>query len=419
MPPTRLRRWLFAAALTTPACLARNAANDLAASRKGDLSAPPAERRDEGAALARACAGDAGKGPPHAFWRRPYLQRVTARSARLMWASAPEPRPTVALSLPDGSPVAEVSAEPDEGASPPGPGAAPWRASLEALSPSTLYCYEVRAGGTTSGRRGFRTAPAPGSNRPVRFAAFGDSGKGGADQKALRGKLVTVPFDFLIHTGDLAYSHGTRDELQRRVFDVYADVLAQFALFPASGNHEYDTDDAAPFREAFALPENGGPEGRERWYSFDWGDAHFVALDTERSGAAQAAWLEADLASNRLPWVVVYGHRPPFSSGEHGGDVAFRKHFVPVLERHRVALALSGHEHDYERTTPRNGVTYVVTGGGGIGTRPVGRSEFTAFSDAVIHFVYVTIEGDRLTLHAIDGAGSEFDSVVLRAAGGG
>lgn len=212
-----------------------------------------------------------------------------------------------------------------------------------------------------------------------------------------------------MHTGDLAYTRGTRDELQRHVFDVYAGVLSQFALLPASGNHEYGTGDAAPFREAFARPENGGPAGRERWYSFDWGDAHFVALDTERTGATQAAWLDADRGANRLPWTIAYGRRPPFSSGDHGGDDAVRRHFVPLFEQHRVKLVLSGHDHDDERSKPRGGVTYVVTGDGG-GTRPVGRSDFTAFGAAVIHFVDVTIAGAELARHAIDGLGNEFDA---------
>ena len=83
------------------------------------------------------------------------------------------------------------------------------------------------------------------------------------------------------------------------------------------------------------------------------------------------------------------------------------------LVRGHAALVLNGHDHDYERTTPQNGVTYVVTGGGGIGVRDVGVSSFTAFSVAVIHFVYVTVEGNELALHAIDGVGKEFDSLVL------
>jgi len=184
-------------------------------------------------------------------------------------------------------------------------------------------------------------------------------------------------------------------------------------VFPASGNHEYETEDALPFREAFALPENGGPAGIERWYSYDWGDVHFVVLDTERVGAEQAAWLDADLAANQRRWTIVYLHRPAFSSGDHGGDPGVQQWFVPLFVRHGVPLVLAGHDHHYERTNAIDGVTYVVTGGGGRGTRGVGRSDFTAFSEQVCNFVYVTVLGDELTLHAIDGTGQEFDSLRL------
>ncbi len=87
--------------------------------------------------------------------------------------------------------------------------------------------------------------------------------------------------------------------------------------------------------------------------------------------------------------------------------------FVSIFERHAVDLVLSGHDHDYERITPQNGVSYVVTGGGGGGTRAVSESDFTAFVQQVIHFSYVTIDGSQLLLHAIDGTGREFDQLVI------
>jgi hypothetical protein len=161
------------------------------------------------------------------------------------------------------------------------------------------------------------------------------------------------------------------------------------------------------------LPDNGMAGESERWYSFDWGQVHFVALNTEQMGVAQVEWLDNDLQKNPLPWTVVYGHAPPYSSGEHGSNYTFREQFGPVLEKHHVPLVLSGHDHDYERTNVINGTTYIVTGGGGIGTRPVGTSAFTAFSEAVIHFVYVEISGNSLVVHTIDGSGREFDQTVI------
>jgi 3',5'-cyclic AMP phosphodiesterase CpdA len=221
--------------------------------------------------------------------------------------------------------------------------------------------------------------------------------------------MYTVPHDLIVHTGDIAYDSGSITEFEDNVFGVYAELFRSIPLFPAAGNHEYKTMQGAPFREVFALPGDSG----EKWYSFDWGRVHFVAIDTEASYANQAAWLDRDLASTELPWKIVYLHRPPYSSGMHGSDTGLRKALAPILERHRVQLVLAGHDHDYERTLPQQGVYHVVTGGGGRGTRPVGESAFTAFSEDVIHFVYGEVGVDQLVLHAIDGTGKEFDSVVI------
>jgi hypothetical protein len=391
-----------------------NTSGDLAASRFGDLSNPLGAREDAYGEIDAACGLGPPDGSPSSLRRRPYLQQVQTRSAQLLWTSdASMTTPTVEVTLPGGQLVTTAIGAPDPSASPP-ESARQWVAALEGLQPDTLYCYDLDEPAQILRRGGFRTAPLAGSGRTVRLLAFGDTGDGSADQEAVLEQMRTVPFDVAIHMGDLAYNVGARAEIERNYFRVYGELLERIPVFPISGNHEYDTDDAAPFREAFSLPDNGGPEGKERWYSFNWGDVHFVALDTERVNAAQAAWLDADLTANQLPWTIVYHHRPAYSSGQHGSTEGVQRVFVPLFEKHRVPLVLAGHDHNYERSKPLNGVTYVVTGAGGVGTRPVGHSDFTAFSESVCHFVYITIAGDTLTMHTIDGMGTEFDSLVLR-----
>ena len=55
---------------------------------------------------------------------------------------------------------------------------------------------------------------------PMRVAdiAFGDSGGGGNDQRALLQQLETVPYDLMIHTGDIAYDHGTLADFEAKFF---------------------------------------------------------------------------------------------------------------------------------------------------------------------------------------------------------
>lgn len=294
-----------------------NASGDLEATSFGDLSHPLTEVGDPEASVRDACGPAMSPSGPSVLRRRPYLQQLTDHSVQILWtADATLPSASVRVSRPDGSPVADIPAAVEESATPP-EGARLWAAAVEGLSPASIYCYDVRSGDVSLRTAGFRTAPNPGA-RAVRFIAIGDSGDGSGDELAVADQMRKVPFEFAIHMGDLAYNNGTRAEIEKYYFRVYADFLERFAIFPASGNHEYGTEDAAPFREAFSLPTNGGPEGRERWYSFDWGPAHFVALDTERMVQAQADWLDADLTATDRPWKIVFFHKPGFSSGSHG-----------------------------------------------------------------------------------------------------
>jgi acid phosphatase type 7 len=395
--------------LVVAACSANESGN-IGATRFGDTS-NPAQRGSPIAALRDAC-GDGAATPAGAdFTRQPYLQHVTSSSAIVGWVTRGTEAQHVEVTLPDGSAVTVVAGAPQQGLVRSAGERQMW-ARIDGLRPDTLYCYAVTNGTALAAPTGFRTAPNPeldaGRSR-IGFLAFGDSGGGGSDQYALLEQMFQLPYELIIHTGDLAYDSGTLDEIERNVFDVYAELFRNLPFFPAAGNHDYKTQEAAPFRSVFALPEAAG----EKWYSFDWGPAHFVALDTEADYAAQARWLDDDLAAATAPWKIVYLHRPPYSSGTHGSDSNLRAKLAPVLERHGVQLVLAGHDHHYERIQPQNGVHYVLTGGGGIGTRDVGASSFTAFAEPVIHFVVGEIVADQLILHAIDATGVEFDSVVI------
>ncbi len=385
--------------------------SSVSASKTGDLSAGLGLRERPDAAQVAACGDGAPTlaGAP-ALVRQPYVQRTTGTSAVVMWTTTDDTPVRVSVTTPAGEAVASVAAvgEPAKHFS------GQRVAEIEGLEPGATYCYQLEAGkAALTERAGFRTAPPPGSGEPVRFVAFGDSGDGGDEQWLVRNQLDTVPFDLMLVTGDVAYSSGTPKQLERGFFEVYQDLIRFIPTFPVAGNHDYETDEGAPLREAFALPENGGQGGEERWYSFDWGDVHFVGLDTEVMSEAQAAWLEADLAANDLPWVVVFAHRPPLSSGRHGSNEQFQRLFSPILRAHQVPLVLAGHDHHYERTHAVDGLTTIVTGGGGHGVRSVGASSFTAFAESVLHFVHVEIEGDRLTLRAIDATGRVFDTMTL------
>ncbi len=387
-----------------------NQSGNVGSTKLGDTS-HPATRGSPLVELQSACNAPGGMlGSATNIKRDPYLQQLTGDSGILGWVSTATSNNTVEITTTDGKPVANAVASPDDVTLRTAGEKQEWT-TFGSLQPDTVYCYRVLVDGTpVSERIGFRTPPAPDSTRTIGVLAFGDSGFGTSDQEALRGQMEDVPYQLMIHTGDLAYDSGSIDSLEDNVFGFYKDLFRHIPFYPASGNHDYGTNSGAPFRDVFNLPQNGNAE---RWYSYDWGRVHFAALDTEADYKTQAAWLDQDLAATSLPWKIVYFHRPMYSSGNHGSDTGLRNALAPVLEKNHVQLVLAGHDHDYERMIPQNGIAYVVTGGGGRGTYAVGESSFTAFSESVIHYVYLEIGVDELVLHAIDAQGTEFDSLVV------
>ena len=386
-----------------------------------------------------------GTPPPSAastLVREPYLQRVSDRSAVIVWASR-EPGPARARVA--GRDVAAVTRHYPASATGMAFDYYQHEAAVAGLAPATTYAYDLFVGSTDvnpSADR-FTTAPAPGSGR-AQFIAFGDSGTGSTDQRALAAVMNADTFDFAMHTGDIAYgnSGGTGDATYATYhtwfFGIYRDWLRRRPFFPAPGNHDVraGTSWGRAYLNLFVLPDHAGdgayPDHAERYYSFDYGPVHFVSLDTEGAfvdlarRAEQLRWLEADLTSTPLLWRVAYLHRSPYSSGsEHGSDLAVRQAFGPLFEKYNVQIALSSHDHGYERSVPwrasadtsRQAVTYIVTGGGGGPLYPVGQNAWTAAAASRHHYVKVTIDGCDAAIAAIGKDGTAVDRHTLDGCG--
>ncbi len=143
------------------------------------------------------------------------------------------------------------------------------------------------------------------------------------------------------------------------------------------------------------------------------GAALFVGLDSTRPDCTeQRAWLADTLEGAQATWVVVALHHPPYSAGWHGSERRVRRAFVPLFRRFGVDLVLAGHEHDYQRSKPLAGVTYLISGAA-THLRPTGRARFTAASQASHHFLDLRISADRLELVAVGHDGMAFDGVAL------
>ncbi len=380
--------------------------------------------------------GSGGGGTSITLVRGPYLQQVGANEATVVWATRQSGSASVRHRA--GSLPFEVTAATSTFWASSVTGLGDYyqhEAVLTGLTPNTSYEYDLRVGSadpTPGVVDHLRTAPTPGTGT-VRLVAFGDSGNGSAAQQQVASRIASDTFDLALHTGDIAYSHGTYAQYESFFFPFYRAWMRQKAVFPSIGNHDDRTGSATPYRRFFVLPRDGGsiayPNNAERFYSFDFGPVHFIALDTEAAFLSSArrkeqiAWLTQDLqAAQDRPWRVAFFHRPPYNSGvEHGSELPVRQAFGPLFERYNVQLVVSGHEHSYERSVPWRessntswqAVTYIVTGGGGGGLYPTGDNPWTAFSRSAHHYVRATISASSLTLEAVGATGTVFDRFTL------
>jgi len=246
----------------------------------------------------------------------------------------------------------------------------------------------------------------------VRLAVAGDVGTGGANEWSTAAAIDRMEelseFDALILLGDNVYPEGEPRELQRTVFDPFAGVLdGPTQLLAVLGNHDVRSGNGDAHAEAIGMPA--------RWYATEMADVIILSLDSIRpDDPDQLRWLEETLAMTSAKWKVAALHHPPYSAGYHGSARNVRAAFTPIFERYGVQLVLSGHDHDYQRSKPQQGVTYVVSGGAAR-LSAANSAEFTAAAWSTYHFVELAVWDDRLEVRAIDQSGSAFDQATILA----
>ena len=281
---------------------------------------------------------------------------------------------------------------------------------IEGLAPGTSYHYRIMVNGkppkdnrSRKARRSPTFTTAPAHDQPFSFAVLGDTRSDHAKHAMVAAAVLQGDPAFVVHTGDFVSRGGSRSDWSN-FFQIEADLLRDCPLFPVLGNHDKPFL-FAPTRylEIFVLPRNS-PDP-ERVYSFDWGNCHFVVLDTEQDMDWQKTWLEKDLGAARgrpeIRHIFAALHRPPYSTGSHGSYRPALVYVVPVLRRFKVDYLFAGHDHVYERGEVE-GLKYIVSGGGGASLYPRRCSaECPSWSKAfrsVHHYIHVSVNGDVYTV---------------------
>ena len=314
--------------------------------------------------------------------RGPYLNMATQNSVHIRWRTNTATSSVVQYGTTDGAlsmNVTDNTLVTDHDI------------TLSGLSADTKYFYSVGATSPLSEtyRSGanyfFTTLPEKGAERLTRIWAIGDCGNNSSNQLNVRNNYMQYMgenhTDVMLLLGDNAYDAGLDNEYSTNFFPIYQDsLLRNVVLWPAPGNHDYannatrQKDHAIAYYDMFTLPANGEsggvPSGTEAYYSYDFGNIHFLSLDSYGKDSntyflydtlgPQVRWIKNDLEANTQKWTIAYWHHPPFTMGSHNSEtegdlINIRYRFIRILERYGVDLVLCGHSHVYERSYFLNG----------------------------------------------------------------
>jgi len=261
-------------------------------------------------------------------------------------------------------------------------------AAISDLKPGTAYEYRVGAGDKRSSWQSFHTA----QGHDFKALIFPDSQSSDYSVWAATAQPAwqrNQDAQFFINMGDLV-DNGQDHYQWNAWFDVVGDMIARIPVVPLLGNHEtYDKDWKVRMPKAylhlFALPRIDREKYQNQFYSFDYGDVHFVVLNTQSQELAdfepsldedEVAWFKEDMAKTTKKWKIVLMHKDPLQYGfanrpeprEEGFSPEGRL-WMPLFDQYGVDAVLSAHLHTYrDRGHIRNfqrdesGPLYLITG---------------------------------------------------------
>ena len=182
----------------------------------------------------------------------------------------------------------------------------------------------------------------------------------------------TYRYEFIVNAGDMV-DDGNNFYQWQYALNTMIDTYANKSMFFAAGNHEANTFALSKYftyTQPSTVDRNAQGEAMQDYYSFNYGDAHFIFLDTNDAtakkglGKDQYNWLVSDLEANEKDIIFVVMHKSLYSTGSHANDkevAAMREQLVPLFSQYEVDIVFGGHDHVYAEAIV-DGTLYVTLG---------------------------------------------------------
>ncbi len=282
---------------------------------------------------------------------------------------------------------------------------------LTGLEPGTPYRYDLHDYGIDV-TVGFTTPPL--GDEPFSFVVLGDTRTRHDVHRKVVERVLTEKPQLVLNTGDLV-GDGLNPAEWDRFFEIERDLLRSVPYYPVLGNHDRN---APVFSKYFTFPDDNSYR-----YSFDWGNAHFIGLDSDQFGTSRwtqiLAWLQDDLKRNKKPLIFAFFHHPLYTAVKERRPSAAKlaESLEPILLAGGVTAVFNGHDHNYQHHV-HAGMHHIVTGGGGAplyGVVPI--PGITLMAVKTENYVRVRVEKGKAHVDAIDLEGRVIDSFDLQLRG--
>jgi acid phosphatase type 7 len=274
---------------------------------------------------------------------------------------------------------------------------------------------QTSAPGHDDGGPTFTVSDLP-SNRPLRIVVYGDmrftdpantSDTQPGVRKWLVQKVGEEKPDLLLITGDMPFNGSNAEDWKVYFQETALWTQERLRIYPTIGNHEILPDPRSGKRNYFAAyPQID----HHSWYSVQLGNIYLITLDSTNfldDQGAQRRWLESQLAHlpSSADFVFFLFHIPlvsdlqtAFMLGIPSPAILELRHYLEAqaAASHAKFVIFNGHIHNYERFEV-NGITHVITGGGGARPYPIfirgDQDLYQARTYPNFHYLVITLQG--------------------------
>jgi len=223
--------------------------------------------------------------------------------------------------------------------------------TFPAVTPNAIIYYILYDSQTSTwtSQYTFKTSP-PVNTTNYSFLALGDSRSQMSIWSQIANLANSKNTNFSVYTGDIVNSGASNSDWDNWFLNG-AQYIQNNMIYHCVGNHDYS--DTAKYQNIFELPQANGTKLN---YSFTYGNAIFICLNSENVTPAQTTWLVSTLQANvSKTWKVLIFHRPFFTIGEHAGEMnPYLDTWWKAFDDYGVDIIFNGHDHMYERTKPIN-----------------------------------------------------------------